>query len=84
MKTYTYAVVPCHGMYNPGNHIHAVYRTNDLRKALSRAATETHDYRVEMSRYGYTSGGYRVIAWRSSAKVILGVDLDRQSSVEAK
>lgn len=81
-KTYHYAIIPSCGCYDSGSIVRAVKCGDDLAKLQRAAKKMTADYRREMSRYGHTSGGYRVIRWGAERSyTLLGHEADRQESV---
>lgn len=77
-KTYKYAVVPSCGMYGSGDVIRPAKESNDLDRAKKLAASLTAEYQASMRRFGYTSGGYRVVENRGSW---MGHELDRATSL---
>jgi hypothetical protein len=72
-----FAVVPTEGMYSSGDTVRVARTSNSLDAARKVAKKLTAEYQESMSRYGGSSGGYRVIAWGSADRTISGYWLDR-------
>jgi hypothetical protein len=77
MSTATFAVVPTQGMYASGDSVRVARICNTLQAARETAKRLTKTYQAGMSRYGGSSGGYRVIAWDQAGWTISGYWLDR-------
>ena len=77
MSTTTYAVVPTQGMYGSGDNVRVARILNSLQAARKAATRLTASYQSGMSKYGGSSGGYRVIAWDQAGRTISGYWLDR-------
>jgi hypothetical protein len=79
-----YAIVPSRGRYSSGMTVRPLAVTSDRSKALRRAERATSEFRAAMRRYGYTSGGFRVVETEArSCRGLswLGCDLDKMPTV---
>ena len=77
MSTATYAVVPTQGTYGSGDNVRVARICNSLHDARKTAKRLTKEYQAGLSRFGGSSGGYRVIAWDQDGRTISGYWLDR-------
>jgi len=81
-KTYRFAIIPSCGCYGSGSIVRAVKVGDDLAKMQRASDKLTADYRREMSRYGYTSGGYRVVRWNAERSyTLMGHEADRYDTM---
>ena len=72
-----YAVIPTQGMYQSGDTVHVARTSGSLETARKIARKLSDEYQRGMRPYGGSSGGYRVIAWRTTDRTISGHSLDR-------
>ena len=77
MSTATFAVVPTQGMYSSGDNVRVARICNSLQDARKTAKRLTAEYQAGVSRFGGSTGGYRVIAWDQAGWTISGYSLDR-------
>ena len=77
MSTATYAVVPTQGTYGSSDNVRVARICNSLHDACKTAKRLTKEYQAGLSRFGGSSGGYRVIAWDQDGWTISGYWLDR-------
>ena len=78
MNTTTrYAVVPTQGTYSSGDNVRVARISDSLQAARKAAKSLTASYQSGMSKYGGSSGGYRVITWDQAGRTISGYWLDR-------
>ena len=73
----TFAVVPTQGTYGSGDKVRVARICNSLQAARETAKRLTKEYQAGLSRFGGSSGGYRVIAWDQDGWTISGYWLDR-------
>ena len=73
----TFAVVPTQGTYGSGDSVRVARISRSLEAARKAAKRLTKEYQAGLSRFGGSSGGYRVIAWDQAGRTISGYSLDR-------
>jgi len=64
-------------MYLSGDYVEVSQISRSLHAARKAAKRLTASYQAGMSRYGGSSGGYRVIEWDRTGRTISGYWLDR-------